>query len=85
MSVLAAVLCLALAEDVLAQGELRETSAREADGHKVAQIRFVHRGEKRIKGETLRSAMLTQEGKRFQRRFFKNDLSGLVNLYHSKG
>ena len=85
MSALAAVFCLALAEAVLAQGELRETSAREADGHKVAQIRFVHRGEKRIKGATLRSAMLTQEGKRFQRRFFKNDLSGVVNLYHSKG
>lgn len=85
MSLFAAALCLALAGTVLAQGELRETSAREADGHKVAQIRFVHRGEKRIKGETLRSAMQTQEGKRFHRRFFKNDLSQLVNLYRSKG
>ena len=85
MSALAAVLCLALAGTALAQEDLREISAREADGHKVAQIRFVHRGAKRIKGETLRSAMLTQEGKRFQRRFFKNDLSGLVNLYYSKG
>ena len=85
MSLLVAVLCLALAGTASAQGDLRETSAHEADGHKVAQIRFVHRGEKRIKGETLRSAMLTQEGKRFQRRFFKNDLSGLVNLYYSKG
>ena len=85
MSVLAAVLCLALAGTALAQEDLREISAREADDHKVAQIRFVHRGEKRIKGETLRSAMLTQEGQRFQRRFFKSDLSGLVNFYHSKG
>ena len=85
MSALAAVLCLALAGTALAQEDLREISAHEADGHKVAQIRFVHRGAKRIKGETLRSAMLTQEGKRFQRRFFKNDLSGLVNLYYSKG
>ena len=85
MSVFAAVLCLALAGTALAQEDLREISAREADGHKVAQIRFVHRGAKRIKGETLRSAMLTQEGKRFQRRFFKNDLTGLVNLYYSKG
>ena len=85
MSALAAVLCLALAGTALAQEDLREISAREADDHKVAQIRFVHRGDKRIKGETLRSAMLTQEGKRFQRRFFKNDLSGLVNLYYSKG
>ena len=85
MSVLAAVLCLALAGTALAQEDLREISAREADDHKVAQIRFVHRGEKRIQGETLRSAMLTQEGKRFQRRFFKSDLSGLVNFYHSKG
>ena len=85
MSALAAVLCLALAGTALAQEDLRKISAHEADGHKVAQIRFVHRGAKRIKGETLRSAMLTQEGKRFQRRFFKNDLSGLVNLYYSKG
>ena len=85
MSLFAAALCLALAGTAWAQGELRETSAREADGHKVAQIRFVHRGEKRIKGETLRSAMQTQEGKRFHRRFFKNDLSQLVNLYRSKG
>ncbi len=85
MSALAAVLCLALAGTALAQEELREISAHEADGHKIAQIRFVHRGAKRIKGETLRSAMLTQEGKRFQRRFFKNDLSGLVNLYYGKG
>ena len=85
MSVLAAVLCLALAGTALAQEDLREISAHEADDHKVAQIRFVHRGDKRIKGETLRSAMLTQEGKRFQRRFFRNDLSGLVNLYYSKG
>ena len=85
MSVFAAAFCLALAGTALAQEDLRETSVHEADGHKVAQIRFVHRGEKRIKGETLRSAMLTQEGKRFQRRFFKNDLTGLVNLYYSKG
>lgn len=85
MSAFAAVLCLALAGMASAQGDLREASVRQADGHKVAQIRFVHRGEKRIKGETLRSAMLTQEGKHFHRRFFKNDLSQLVNLYRSKG
>ena len=85
MSTLAAVLCLALAGTALAQEDLREISARDADDHKVAQIRFVHRGEKRIQGETLRSAMLTQEGQHFQRRFFKSDLSGLVNFYHSKG
>ena len=85
MSAFAAVLWLALAGTASAQGALRETTARQADDHKVAEIRFVHRGEKRIKGETLRSAMLTQEGKRFHRRFFKNDLSQLVNLYRSKG
>ena len=85
MSALAVVLCLTLTKTALAQGDLREISAREADGYKVAQIRFVHRGDKRIKGDLLRSAMLIQEGKRFHRRFFKNDLSGLVNLYYSKG
>ena len=85
MSVSVTVLCLALAGTALAQEDLREISAREADGHKVDQIRFVHRGDKRIKGDLLRSAMLTQEGKRFHRRFFKNDLTGLVNLYYSKG
>lgn len=85
MTAFAAGLCLALAGMAAAQGDLREASVRQADGHKVAQVRFVHRGEKRIKGETLRSAMLTQEGQRFHRRFFKNDLSQLVNLYRSKG
>lgn len=85
MSALVAVLFLALVGTASAQEDLRAISAHEADGHNVAQIRFVHRGAKRIQGETLRSAMLTQEGKRFQRRFFKNDLSGLVNLYYSKG
>ncbi len=85
MIALVAVLGLALAGTAAAQAELRDISAREASGLKVAQIRFVHRGAKRIKGESLRSAMLTQEGKRFQRRFFKNDLSGLVNLYYGKG
>ena len=85
MSVLIAVLCLALAGTASAQEDLREISTREADGYKVAQIRFVHRGDKRIKGDLLRSAMLTQEGKRFHRRFFKNDLTGLVNLYYGKG
>ena len=85
MSALAAVLCLALAGTALAQEDLREISVHEADGHKVGQIRFVHRGDKRIKGDILRSAMLTQEKKRFHRRFFKNDLTGLVNLYYSKG
>ena len=85
MSVFGAVFCLALAGTALAQEDLREISAHEADGHKVAQIRFVHRGDKRIQGDILRSAMLTQEKKRFHRRFFKNDLTGLVNLYYSKG
>ncbi len=85
MSALAVVLCLTLTGTALAQEDLRAISAREADGHKVSQIRFVHRGDKRIKGDLLRSAMLTQEGKRFHRRFFKNDLTGLVNLYYSKG
>ena len=61
MNALASVLCLVLAGTALAQGDLREISAREADGHKVAEIRFVHRGDKRIKGDLLRSAMLTQE------------------------
>ncbi len=85
MSVFAAVFCLALAGTALAQEDMREISAHEADGHKVAQVRFVHRGDKRIQGDILRSAMLTQEKKRFHRRFFKNDLTGLVNLYYSKG
>lgn len=76
MSVFGAVFCLALAGTALAQEDLREISAHEADGHKVAQIRFVHRGDKRIQGDILRSAMLTQEKKRFHRRFFKNDLTG---------
>ncbi len=85
MSALIAVLCLVLADAISAQENLRYISAHEANGHKVARIHFVHLGEKRIKSETLRSAMLTQEGEPFHRRFIKNDLSELVNLYRSKG
>ncbi len=85
MLALAALFCLALAEAVPAQEELRPASSREADGRKVADIHFVQRGAKKIKAETLRSAMRIQEGGRFYRRFFNSDLSGVVNLYHGKG
>ena len=69
----------------LAEGGLREVSDREADEHKVAKIGFVHRGERLVKNEMLRSAMRISEGARFERRFFKSDLGALVNLYRGRG
>ena len=81
-----ALLCLLLScGTALAQGGLREVTDREADEHKVAKIVFAHRGERLIKNETLRSAMRTSEGARFERRFFKSDLGQLVNLYRGRG
>jgi len=68
-----------------AGAQWREISAREADERKVESIDFVHRGQKTIKNKTLRAAMRTQEGERFRRRLFKDDLSAVINLYRSRG
>jgi outer membrane protein assembly factor BamA len=62
-----------------------EVSIQEAQGHKVAEIRFIHRRDKPFRNPELRAAMLTQVGKPFQRHFFRNDLGALENLYRGEG
>ena len=68
-----------------ARQEGRRVSLRQADGYEVASIRFLHLDKKPIKNSILRSAMLTREGEPLQRRFLRNDLTVIENLYRGKG
>ena len=52
---------------------------------KVERIRFEHLQAKPITNHELRAAMETREGERFQARFYRADLSEIVNLYRSRG
>ena len=78
-------LALFLAAAPSVWGEARLIEAREAEGKEVAQVEIERLGERPIRGRALRAAMVTQEGKRFKRRFFRDDLLTLVNLYRSQG
>jgi len=49
------------------------------------RVRFTHLDIKPFKNGVLRSVMTTREGKRFERRFFRNDLATLENLYRGAG
>ncbi len=70
----------------LAGAQTREISLTEAQDKEVRSIRFVHLGDRPFKNDDLRAAMLqTREGKPFQRRFFRNDLSVLEDLYRGAG
>ena len=64
---------------------MRSVSLREADGERVAAIRFYHLKHKPIANAELRAALRTQIGEPLQRRFFRNDVETLENLYRSKG
>ena len=70
---------------VLALQEGRRVTLRQADGHQVASIRFLHLNKKPIKNSTLRSAMQTRAGEPLQRRFLRNDLTVIENLYRGRG
>ena len=70
---------------VLALQEGRRVTLRQADGYRVASIRFLHLNKKPIKNSTLRSAMQTRAGEPLQRRFLRNDLTVIENLYRGKG
>ncbi|MEW6753633.1 MAG: POTRA domain-containing protein [Candidatus Latescibacterota bacterium] len=63
----------------------REIDARQADGKRVAAVRFTYPGEKVLKSSDLRSAMRIQEGDRFSRRFFNGDMAAVVDLYRARG
>ena len=85
------VLAFAAAWTVLEVGQVgalqegRRISLRQADGYQVASIRFLHLNKKPIKNSTLRSAMQTRAGEPLQRRFLRNDLTVIENLYRGKG
>lgn len=70
---------------VLALQEERRVTLRQADGYRVASIRFLHLNKKPIKNSILRSAMQTRAGEPLQRRFLRNDLTVIENLYRGKG
>ena len=65
--------------------QLQSVTLREADGEQVGAIRFYHLKHKPIVNAELRAAMRTQIGEPLQRRFFRNDVETLENLYRSKG
>jgi len=69
----------------VAHAEWRDVSARQAEGLKVDEISFVHRGDKLLKNKMLRASMRTQRGVRFGRRLFNEDLVAVINLYRSRG
>lgn len=71
--------------DSTIQIEGREVTAREAEDRKVQRISFAYSGDKALKSKELRSAMRVQEGGRFSRRFFNNDLAVVLDLYRGRG
>ena len=68
-----------------ARGGEENLSLREAKGRRIARIRFDHERHKPILNRDLRAAMLSQEGRKFERRFFRGDLATLGNLYRGAG
>ncbi|MDA0336353.1 MAG: BamA/TamA family outer membrane protein [bacterium] len=63
----------------------RIVDLRDLETPRVAQITFVHLGEKPIGNRELRAAMVTTEDGRFARRYFRGDLATIENLYRSRG
>ena len=68
-----------------AQGSLRLVQLRDLGEPKVERIHFEHLQAKPITNHELRAAMKTRVGERFQARFYRADLSEIVNLYRSRG
>jgi len=64
---------------------LRPVRLRELKDQQVQHIRFQHLRDKPFGNPKLRAAMRTAEGQGFQRRFFRNDLKALENLYRGTG
>ncbi len=65
----------------------REVDLRDLDGRnvEVKRIRFVHPQEKPFGNPFLRTAMRTRSGEPFRRRYFRDDLAKLENLYRGIG
>jgi outer membrane protein assembly factor BamA len=83
LPVLAVLLVLGWAGSAF--GEPKFIEARLAEGKEVAEVVFERRGDSPLPPRALRAAIVTQKGKRFKRRFFRDDLVTLVNLYRSQG
>jgi len=64
---------------------LRSIRLRELDDQQVRHISFQHVADKPFGNPKLRAAMRTGTGRAFQRRFFRNDLRALENLYRGAG
>ncbi len=79
------MLSLALWGRAEAQGSLRKVELRDLGEPKVERIHFEHLQVKPITNHELRAGMETREGKRFQARFYRADLSEIQNLYRSRG
>lgn len=78
------LLCMLWLAGVPAEAD-RVMELRDLDSPRVVQIRFEHLGEKPLSNGELRAAMVTTEGKKFARRYFRGDLSTIENLYRSQG
>ena len=78
---------LALLGSLPAEAAMREVELRDLDGRKVEvkRIRFVHPQEKPFGNPYLRTAMRTRAGEPFRRRYFRDDLAELENLYRGIG
>ncbi len=81
----ALLLLLVLAVPADGQGSLRKVEQRDLGEPKVERIHFEHLEAKPITNHALRAAMRTRVGERFQARFYRSDLSEIVNLYRSRG
>ena len=71
-----------------AAAEVREVEMRSIDSEehiRVKRIRFVHLREKPFSDSYLRTAMTTRAGADFRRRFFRDDLTAIENLYRGNG
>ena len=78
---------LALLACLPAAAAMREVDLRDLDDRKVEvkRIRFVHPQEKPFGNPYLRTAMRTRAGEPFRRRYFRDDLAALENLYRGIG
>ena len=70
-----------------ADASRREVDMRDLEGKnlEVKRIRFVHPQEKPFGNPFLRTAMRTRSGEPFRRRYFRDDLAKLENLYRGIG
>ncbi|NKB69519.1 MAG: BamA/TamA family outer membrane protein [Candidatus Latescibacteria bacterium] len=68
-----------------AWGQEQLLTQRDAEGLRIDRIGFRHLLHKPILNRELRSAMLSREGEKFARRFYRGDLATLTKLYRGDG